>query len=93
MNLIFFPVRRTGVSTRLKSYNPHAALARRGVYGVVVSGDMMVMEYLLSSRELESVEPAQPDPMIIIDCFDDDMAEKVRRASGEEFQCTVEVIW
>ena len=85
MNLIFFPVRRIGVSTRLKSYNPHAALARRGVYGVVVSGDMTVIEYLVSSREPERVKPAQPEPITRMDCFDEDIVEKVISSRAETF--------
>jgi hypothetical protein len=64
-NLIFLFVCLIGVSTRLNSYNPHAALARRGVYGVVVSGEMTVMECLVSSWEVARVEPAQPEPMMI----------------------------
>lgn len=74
MNLIFFPVRLIGVSTRLKSYRPHAALARSGVYGVVVSGDMTVMEYFVSSRVPDRVAPAQPDPMMIMDFLGEAMA-------------------
>src|ERR1700710_1069153 len=69
INLIPLVVCRIGVSTMLKSYKPHAALASRGVYGVVASGDITVMEYLDSSRDVESVDPAQPEPMIITDCF------------------------
>ena len=69
MNLIFLLVCLIGVSTMLKSYSPQAALARRGVYGVVVSGDRTVIEYLDSSREVERVEPAQPEPTIMISCF------------------------
>ena len=69
MNFIGLLVWRIGVSTILKSYSPHAALARRGVYGVVVSGEMTVMLYLDSERDVERVEPAHPDPMIITFCF------------------------
>ena len=29
-----------------------------------------MMEYFVSSREPESVAPAQPDPMMIMDCLD-----------------------
>lgn len=69
MNFILLLVCLIGVSTILKSYRPHAALARRGVYGVVVSGEMIVMEYLDSSREVERVEPAHPEPTMITFCF------------------------
>ena len=58
-----------GVSTIEKSYNPHAALARRGVYGVVVSGETTVTEYLVSSKAVERVAPAQPEPIITTVCF------------------------
>ena len=33
---------------------------------MVISGEMTVMEYLVSSREVASVEPAQPEPMMMI---------------------------
>ena len=65
-NLIRLFVCLIGVSTRLNSYNTQATLARSGVYGVVVSGKVTVMEYLVSSSEVARVEPAQPEPMIII---------------------------
>jgi hypothetical protein len=32
---------------------------------VVVSGEITVMVYLVSSREVASVEPAQPEPMMM----------------------------
>ena len=35
-----------------------------------------MVEYLVSSREPERVAPAQPDPMIIMDCFDEDIAKR-----------------
>lgn len=56
-----------------KSYNPQAALASSGVYGVVSSGETTVTLYLRSSRAVDSVAPAHPVPttttFLLCGCF------------------------
>ena len=53
---------------------------------MVVSGDTTVMEYLVSSREPDSVAPAQPDPIMTMACLDGAMAGNEMSTRREEFR-------
>jgi hypothetical protein len=44
---------------------------------VVVSGEITVMEYLVSSREVARVEPAQPEPIMRISFLEEAMLLKM----------------
>jgi hypothetical protein len=52
------------------------------VYGVVVSGEMSVIEYLFSSNEVERVAPAQPEPTIMTRFLEEDMF-KLEEENGD----------
>jgi hypothetical protein len=54
------------------------------VYGVVVSGEMSVTEYLFSSNEVERVAPAQPEPTIMTHFLEEDMFKFERRVEMQE---------